>query len=837
MKKLFAILMMAFIVASCGAPAPAELIDDSNPPIPRYNNVTLEVSLKPFKKNDKEYIKAVCRKMFSQWETLLSHADTVSVLMWTSDGSEILEYTGDLDQKLEWCKFIGNPNTPAEINSGPREINLHERAYTYMPPESLPEFTYRDLRFIIKTIKEEGSRITSKVIRVGETFDPGPEFAKSDFKYTRHPEICMANTMGTKSFVCCYATLDEDSKAYAAYPAGIPQGTPLGEFLGRQSNELLRDMGYDYIWLSNGFGFGMETWNTVGAIYDGETFNASKMRDIQAKILNFWTEFRKGCPDFRIETRGTNLSAGIDLARDGVDIRSIYNGGFNLLPPPNSPWAALNGDFGLELTGYMSRIAELPDDRYLYRFYTHDPWWANSPWLDRYGREAQDIYLAMAVSRVNEYGKIVLPSNINILTVDDSYGNMPDQVPSEVIPHLLQARRIAPDKAGPVVWVYPFDEYHDYAFNHPERLEEVFFGDWFIRQALNEGLPMNTVVSTGNFAKLIGSGSDVFNTSIVVTTVPDAGSDMERRLMEFVSGGGQAIIYGPAGNGSKAMRDFIGIVLASPLEGEFAMTISGRFDKSGSPMKLRHTASLSGSGIETVASDSRAIASVSLKGQRRDIVTEKARPDWRGGKICYVRGTNSASYTGGMLLSNDDASKWFRGGSLMRYALGTEGYSIIYNKLAPSSASPVNCILRHNNGLYFAGYTPDQTVEQMFRLPQGAPVFVGSETELRGGYSTYRMPKSWSKECRVFVVQESGIVSCREMAPVEYRVKRKIGVDGLHGATVRIYPDSDLTNFKVMPHNNHHPEAEELLYTTRGTEFDGVYFELKNYTGQLVVTW
>lgn len=137
-------------------------------------------------------------------------------------------------------------------------------------------------------------------------------------------------------------------------------------------------MGFDYLWLSNGFGFGMETWSTTGAVFDGKDFDVTRFDDAKEKILEFWRMFRAECPDFRIETRGTNLSAGIDLATDGVPLKDIYEGGFNLLPPPNSPWAALNGDFGLELCGYMSRIAELPDERYLFRYYVHDPWWANS---------------------------------------------------------------------------------------------------------------------------------------------------------------------------------------------------------------------------------------------------------------------------------------------------------------------------------------------------------------------------------------------------------------------------------------------------------------------------
>src|SRR6056297_205737 len=74
-----------------------------------FNNITLEMSLKPFKKNNTDYIQAVCKEVFTQWASLLRHADTISIMLWTSDGSEILDYSGNLNQKLEWAKYMGNP--------------------------------------------------------------------------------------------------------------------------------------------------------------------------------------------------------------------------------------------------------------------------------------------------------------------------------------------------------------------------------------------------------------------------------------------------------------------------------------------------------------------------------------------------------------------------------------------------------------------------------------------------------------------------------------------------------------------------------------------------------
>ena len=589
----------------------------------------------------------------------------------------------------------------------------------------------------------------------------------------------MANTMGAKSFVCCYATLNEDKEKYAGFRNGILQGTPLGTFLGKQSQAFLTDMGFDYLWLSNGFGFGMETWNTTGAIFDDKNFNPEKMLDIQQKILDFLTLFRRKCPEFRIETRGTNLITGIDLASDGVDLRTIYSGGFNILPPPNSPWAALNGDYGLELAGYMSRMAELPDERYLFRFYTHDPWWANSPWLDRYGREPHDIYLPMAVSRVNSKGEVRHPTHLNFLSIDDSYGNMPDQVPNEVIPHILQGRRLAPDQPGQVVWVYPFDEYHDWAFNQPERIGEIFYGDWFIRQALNNGFPLNTVISTANFTSLMQQGNRMFYGSVLTTIVPEAGSEMEKQLMTFVRNGGNVLIYGPATHGSKEFLDFMNIRTDEALEGVII----------------------------------------------REFASESTQS-----KIIYVRGT---SYYNNV----HSPEKWVVDASLMREALNHLGYAFRINKLSPTVRNPVNVVSRHDNGFYFAGFVPNQTIEQQFRFPQGAPIFTGMETELKDGYATYHLSKSWNKECLVYVEQNEGILICSEVAPVEYLFKRKNAVSGLKNATIRFDSGKDETHFKAMNGNNHYPARPDTLVSVHGNGYPDIYYEYKDVSGQIVFTW
>ncbi|MCW3079696.1 hypothetical protein [Segetibacter sp.] len=808
-----------------------------------FYNISLESSLKPFKKNDKEYIRKVAAEMFLQWQSLLRHTDTVSIMLWTADGSEILDYSGSLNQPLEWAKYMGNPNTNHEVGSGPKELSLHERAYEYL--ENPPKFTYEDLKFIVQTLKETGSKMTGKVIRVGATFDPGPEFAKSDFKYKRHREILGGNAMGEKSFVSCYSVLNADTHKYAGYPTGIPANTHFGTFFGRQSEHFLKDLGYDYIWFSNGFGFGVEGWNSTGAIFTGTDFIKNKMSETRLLIADFWKLYRKECPSYEIQTRGTNLSAGIDLARDGVDLKNIYGGNFNILPPPNSPWAALDGDFGLEMVGYMSRISEIPDNRYLFRYYTHDPWWVNSPWLDRYGSEPHDIYLPMSVSRINDRGEITPPTHLNFLTIDNTYGDMPAQVPDEVIPHILKARYNLPTQPGPLVWVYPFDEYHNWAYTQQERLPEIYYGDWLIRQAINNGFPLNTITSTKSFQTSLNNKPGLYNESILLCIVPDAGSAFEKQLINFVQNGGKLIVYGPADHIGAGFASLLNLQNVEPLEGEFQLnsTFSNDILEKKYPARIFHRSLFSGGGVRTKvkeqADKSTKILSTMLQNTKaRDVVWVRTKPEWKGGKVGYVRGTNSSRFTGGKLLAPDDPEKWFAGGMYLRYILKEFGIEYNIDKQDPSVKNPVLTVSRSNNAFYFSGYVPNTTVKQRFKFPQGAPILNGFQTKFEKGFSTYSLPTAWNRECRIFIEQNDGIVSCKDIYSGDKDIRRRLEIDGLNNATVRIYPEDNITAEQLKVYlNSTYPWKTGSISFKAGDKKYGNHYVIEKVTGRVSVAW
>jgi hypothetical protein len=764
-------------------------------------NVTLEVSLKPFGDASPAAMESAARRMFTQWGAMLRHADAVSVLLWAADGSEILDYGGDLDETFDWARYLGCcngyggpfvPRTP----DGPSGLNF---GY-YLYAEDTPVYIYRMLKDLAAILRRVGAETTGKPVRVGATFDPGPEFARSPFKYERHPEINISycEPDGKCWFLCCYSRLHADTRKYAGYPGGIPEDTPIGEFLGRQSRHFLKDLGFDYLWLSNGLGFGLEPWKCTGRLFDGKAFHPEYAEAARRGITDFWTQFRRECPGIRVEVRGTNMGAGIDIATDGISFRDLYDGGFDFLPPPNSPWAALDGDFGLELTGYMSRIAELPPgEEFPFRFYTHDPWWMNSPWIDRYQGYPHDIYMPLALSRIDGSGRILHSASLSLLSVDNALGGMPDCVPDEVTPYIIRAYADSPDAPPPLVWVYPFGEYDDLG-KRGECLDKMYFEDWYVRGAVNRGLPLSGVVSTDNFISSSRKNPGLYAGSILMAPIPAAGSRHEEALCSHVEKGGQVMFYGALAYAGERLRTLLGLSCGEPVSGECALAPGGLWSDRAAflyPGAFLHDALLCGGGLcecaDPAEKDVRILARAEKNGESRAICASRQQPSWSGGQAVWLRGTCSCTVDAKQFLPEPhDPERYYPMESLARSALSEFGYRIGFGKALAGQRDPVVMIHRCENGFFFSGYCPDTTVEIELRFPLGAPLLLGYETVLRDGCSTYRMPRAWHYECRAFVSQEDGPapVSCFEDTPRDARYRRHVRLRGLRNATVYVFP-------------------------------------------------
>ena len=58
---------------------------------PHFHTVTLEISLKPFCRTDEAFVHEVCAGVLEQWRPLLKGRETISILIFAADGSEILD--------------------------------------------------------------------------------------------------------------------------------------------------------------------------------------------------------------------------------------------------------------------------------------------------------------------------------------------------------------------------------------------------------------------------------------------------------------------------------------------------------------------------------------------------------------------------------------------------------------------------------------------------------------------------------------------------------------------------------------------------------------------------
>ncbi len=747
----------------------------------------LEVSLKPFADFGAKTLSSTVARIFDDWSVLLDAAEECSVLLWASDGSEILDWAGDLDQGFEWARFIGFNNTetaPYGEWKPPRR-----RAVPFA--EHTPTVTYRDLARLVAEIKAEGRR-RGIPTQVGATFDPGPEFAPSEFKYHRHPEIvARGEDVGIGPIIAMvrhFSVLSADDHAYAAFPTGIPEGTTFGEFLGRQAQDYLAALGFDYLWLSNGFGFSSYAWSELGESFDGERFAAERTPELRERALGFWADLSRHLT-FPVQVRGTNHTAGIDIGADSVPALEVYERGYISSPPPNSPWGPLNEDFGIEITGFMSRIAMLPADAegYRFRFYANDPWFWQQPWWDFYHREPFDIYLPLSIARLDADGRTQPPDEVNVLSIDTCHGILDDRCGREVSGHVVTALEAHPDEAGPLVWVYPFREYHQAMAVDPTSINRPHFEDWYLTSAVNAGLPLNTVVSTDNLAVAVANGA--VDGRVLVVPAGALTAAVVEHLRRHAAAGGTVLAYGAVSAVGADGREFLGLEVA---DGGVAGTLSlTGVDEAGSGLPVAHAALLSAGPVTEVAAPGGATVVASARSEDGERVYASDRPLGQG-RVMWVRGSSPVTYSdpddrGVRHHQSPDPERYAHPGEVMLRLLRRAGIHVSHDLRGPASGRVVQAIHRHDNAYWFSGYLPDTTTSVRLRLPGGAPLLQQREAWMEEGMSVHQLPKSFHVECRVLVDQAAaGVVKCRDVAPFPAFMTRGISVSGLSNARVTV---------------------------------------------------
>lgn len=761
--------------------------------------VILETGLKIFTRLDDDFVRQQCHTAIDNWRRLCDAAEEIAVLMWIGDGDEVFNFSGNLDDTFRWNDTIGFNNLKYNAYpENPHYRNGHARPYMDDPPK----VTYRDLKRIIATYREVARDMLGKPVMIGTTIDAGPEFVESPFKFERHRELLKGGPESdmprSLQFLCCYAEMDGDNAAYAGFPDGLPQGTHFGTFLGRQLRLMSEAVGFDYVWLSNGFGLTHYAWNYLGECFNGHQYRPDLAPESIRKFVSFWTHFREEYPTGRIDFRGTNFSIGMDATAHGIDVREIYRQGQPVTPAPNPPWGSSN--LGLEIAAHLSRISATPTRAILYRYYINDSWFAVVPWYDYYAREPFDVYCPLSCGRMTETGAVETPTDLSIMTVNTGYGEMPTTQADEVTPHLKRGFNLAPDAAGPLVWVYPFSEYQDELHRSDGQIQKSFFGDWIIAKAIDAGLPLCTVITTDNFAKLVTDDPAKLAGRVLVAPAPAADWQYARKLVDYVKGGGKVMLYGSLHDAPKDLLKLLNVKLDEPVEGDLEATLkmtTDAFEKAPTQRRVRHIARINDGGIcEQVANTSYKCTTVKAtvgrgKGRRVYALSRKSR-QWKGGQVAWIRGSLPFDATPDSLepvlfdtARFADTTVW------LRYLLAEFGLTVRQSR-HDVTTRPANLFISRNRGmLVLSGHKRDATVSVELGLPDGAPIPVEREVRVKNSRGTFFFDRSFQHEVVAVVDQKAeSLVSYKEK-PTSPTQMRAFQLSGMKKATVSLYVPSE----------------------------------------------
>lgn len=801
------------------------------PPPRRIRRVVLETSLKPFHPFDRKTVEQTCRVLFDQWRPLVHHANELAILLWTADGSEILTWAGNLDQEFRWANRVGFNNASARPYSHPIDEKLSARDFVDNPEP----MTYRTLAMITQSLSDVGRELLGIEIQVGATFDPGPEFTESTFKFVDHPEILSidreAHAGPGISMVRANAALHADTSPYAAYPNGIPEGLSFAEFLARQSRSFIETLGFDYLWLSNGFGFSARPWTVLGEGFDGREFLGTADSAVATATMEFWRTFTEHFA-LPIEVRGTNFSTGIDLSVDHTPARDIYTQNWLRGSVPNSPWGALNQDIGIELVGYLSRIARLPGEEFCFRFYANDPWFWQNPWWDFYNREPYDIFLPSSLSRLDQSGQIQVASDVEILTIDTERGILDERCAREVSGRIVQARESAPDAPGPIVLVYPFDHYADQFCEESVLAGTPFFEDWFLAASVTAGLPMSTAADAADFNALLRGES--LRNCVVITPASALSRTYESDLLEFCHRGGKVLVYGSLQQTGELIRDELGVALKSGLQGDLSLSIRGQHPDG---VTFTHVASLSGGGIgETFDHPTEEVTVIATTTDGRDTRGYAAVRSFgaSGGFLGWVRGSAPFVFDGD--LNRVPSCQQITGSpaTVTLAVLSHLGIVVEFERRTTESQSATLTLHRNAGGYWVNGYLPDTTARIRLGMEYGAPILMQQECWYENGKATYQSGKTLHAECRAFVRQAvSGVISARELPPFPYGANRRFEISGLIDAAVTLgVPEETSIHISVTEHSVGNAPSETVEHPNE----DGIV-SIQGITGVLTVTW
>lgn len=206
---------------------------------------------------------------FDHYAAWAAAGDRVTVVFCTGNGDHVLSYrgVGHVSDAFDWARYncyagesVGhhahNLDWLARVREGgERSFNPYSAGPMFILSEQLMD--YAVLGGIYRAFRAEAAARDVRLTLL-EYLEPGPEFCRSEWKTHLHPEAARgtADAGGNiaTGVIDVTAALHGDSRTYAAYPDGIPEGLLTGDFVARQTAAFVRDFELDGVFLGNQFG-------------------------------------------------------------------------------------------------------------------------------------------------------------------------------------------------------------------------------------------------------------------------------------------------------------------------------------------------------------------------------------------------------------------------------------------------------------------------------------------------------------------------------------------------------------------------------------------------------
>lgn len=170
---------------------------------------------------------------------------------------------------------------------------------------------------------------------------------------------------------------------------------------------------------------------------------------------------------------------------------------------------------------------------------------------------------------------------------------------------------------------------------------------------------------------------------------------------------------------------------------------------------------------------------------------------------------------------------------LLIKALHNLGYDISFAIKKGGKKPPTITLSRHDNALFLSAYNCNTTTDTYLRFPLGAPLLLGTETEINDGKATYRFSRGEHRECRAFAKQAQGVISVREAPPINAKYRRAIKVDGLVDATVYLFPEKGCKAIVSIANDTDATPIMDNRFVEIIDEKHGRYLKGENISGKI----